>query len=114
MKMRSNINNVQEDKMLENSEKVSIFSGEFSLSALVFCGLYYCWCGCYLAGGFFVFLCIAVPLKLYFLVGLLAAFLLGRVRRKGSRGVRDVCITGLMLLLFVARKYVRYCIMGGI
>lgn len=99
----------------ENSnprEKDNRYTGTFGIFPFLFTGMYYAWHCKFLFGSFLVALCIILPLKWYFIVGLVVSLFCGKV--EGSATYGSVIISILLGILFVIIKILRFVFTGGI
>lgn len=100
---------LEKDNLTEVQNK---FSGNFGISPFIFTGLYYTLHGKYIFGLILDLLCVLLPLKSYFLVGLVVALFFGKVKSKAT--LLSVFLTVVLLILFIIGKLVRINIIGGV
>lgn len=105
------LNTESEDSKEEVSE--ARYTGSFGLFPFVFTGMYYIWHRKYLFGIFLVILCSIIPLKGYFIVGLVVALFCGKVRG-GVATFGSAALSILLGILFVVLRVLRLVFTGGV
>lgn len=104
--------NFKKEEFQEEFEKKIKFSGKFGIFPFLFVGLYYVWQGMVIYGIFLVLLCLVLPLKAYFMVGLVVALFFGKV--EGMARIGNMLLSVLLAILFIVGKVARFYITGGI
>lgn len=88
---------------------------DYSLSAFFLTFVYYFAKRDYVTGISFLITTVVLPKSLYFVVGLIAGFFVGKGKIKSKNiSASGILISCLSLLVFCGLKYLRYMLVGSI